>query len=301
VRRLLRGFLTILFVLTLVFVITRVTGDPTEWLLSDDASAEARAALRTHLGLDRSVPEQFMVYLQQVASGDFGTSFYEHRPVTTVFFERLPATLELMGLAVLLALLLGVTLGVAAALNRNGWLDRLLMAISFSAYAVPNFVLGIILILFFSLYLRALPSAGYGTWQHYVMPVVTLGASYAALIARITRSSMLDVMGQDYVRTARSKGLSEFMVVAKHALRNALTPILTLMGLLAAGLVGGSVVIETVFAWPGAGRLIVNAVLRRDFPVLQLAVLCIAATVVVVNMIVDMSYALVDPRIEHRN
>jgi peptide/nickel transport system permease protein len=132
------------------------------------------------------------------------------------------------------------------------------------------------------------------------MPVVTLGASYAALIARITRSSMLDVMGQDYVRTARSKGLSEFAVVAKHALRNALTPILTLMGLLAAGLVGGSVVIETVFAWPGAGRLIVNAVLRRDFPVLQLAVLCIAATVVVVNMIVDMSYALVDPRIEHR-
>lgn len=242
--------------------------------------------------------EQYRIYMTGLVRGDFGMSYYEHRAVTEVFAERLPPTIKLMGLSLLFALLIGLVLGVSAALTRNSWLDRMLMTLSFSAYAVPNFVLGIVLILVFSLHLRILPSGGYGTWAHYVMPVFALGAANAALIARLVRSSMLDVLGQDYVRTARGKGLPEHTVVIKHSLRNAFGPVLTVIGLLMATLVGGSVVVETVFAWPGAGRLIVNAVLERDFALLQLAVLCVALAVVTINILVDLGYAALDPRIQ---
>lgn len=296
-RRTLRGIVTIFFVVTLVFFATRLTGDPTDWLLPDSATPDERAAMRTYLGVDRSLPEQYVIYLRDCLRLDFGTSFYEHRPVSQVFFERVPLTVKLMGTSLAVAITVGVSVGIIAAFRRNGPLDRLLMSLSFSAYAMPNFVLGILLIFFFSLILQKLPSSGSGSWKHYIMPVLTLSSSNAAILARMTRSSMLNVIGEDYIRTARAKGLTERLVIIKHCLRNALIPVLTMIGFMLTGLIGGSVVVERVFAWPGAGRLIVDAVLKRDFPVLQMAVLVISVTVVLVNALIDIGYALVDPRI----
>lgn len=296
-RRLGRAFLTLWFIVTVVFVATRLTGDPTDWLLADSATEEMRAMLRGQLGLDRPVHEQYLIYLRGVVGGDFGNSFYERRPVTTVFAERLPYTLQLMGLALLFAVLSGVVVGVVSAVQRNGWLDRLLMTGTFAAYATPDFVLGIGLILVFSLQLGWLPSSGRNSWMHLIMPVLTLGSSSAALIARLTRSSLLDVLGQDYVRTAKAKGVSGRAVVLRHALRPAFIPVLTMIGLMLGSLVGGAVVVETVFAWPGAGRLIVNAVTARDYPVLQFSILIVASVVVVVSVLIDLGYALLDPRV----
>jgi ABC-type dipeptide/oligopeptide/nickel transport system permease component len=289
--------MTLLVVLTAVFFATRLTGDPTDFLLPDDASVQAREELRITLGLDRPIPLQYMAYLRLVVRGNFGSSYFERRPVTTMLGERVGPTLRLAFLSLGLALLLGLPAGIIAALNRNSFVDRAVMALSFSAYAIPNFVLGIGLIFLLSLQLRLLPSSGYGTWQQYLMPVFTLGASSAALLARLARSSVLDTIHQDYVRTARSKGVANTNVVLKHVLRNAFTPILTILGLQVGTLVAGSIVVETVFAWPGVGRLIIRAVQQRDFPVLQLAVIIVAASVVLVNFAVDMLYAVVDPRV----
>ncbi len=296
-RRLPRSLLTLAFIVTLVFVGTRLTGDPTMWLLPDDAPPQARASMRAALAVDKPIPEQYWRYLQGLARGDFGNSFYERRPVTQVFAERLGPTLRLSGLALVLSILIGVPVGIMTALHRNSVLDRTLMSLSFTAYAIPNFVLGIMLILIFSLVLRWLPSGGYGDWRHYLMPVFTLGASHAALIARLTRSSMLEVLNEDYVRTARAKGLPGRVTVWKHALRNAFLPVLTIVGLSLATLISGSVVTETVFAWPGVGRLVLTSVVHRDFPTLQFVVLVIACAVVVANVLVDISYSLLDPRI----
>jgi ABC-type dipeptide/oligopeptide/nickel transport system permease component len=292
-----RAVLTLVVVLTFVFFATRLTGDPTYFLLPDDASPTAVQQLRRTLGLDQPLPVQYVLYLGTVARGDFGNSYFERRPVVTMLGERVRPTIELAVLSLALALALGLPAGIIAALNRNSFVDRGVMAVSFSAYAIPNFVLGIGLIFILSLQLRMLPSSGYGTWQQFLMPVITLGASSAALLARLARSSVLDTIHQDYVRTARSKGLGGAAVVLKHVLRNAFTPILTILGLQVGTLVAGSIVVETVFAWPGVGRLIVRAVQQRDFPVLQLAILVVAASVVIVNFIVDALYAVVDPRV----
>lgn len=292
-----RGLLTLLFVVTLVFFATRATGDPTDWLLPDSASEQARESMRAHLGLDRPVHEQFFIYVANAVRGDLGVSFFERRPVAVVFAERLPYTMQLMGISLAVALFVGILVGVIAAANRNGWLDRGLMTLTFIAYSVPDFVMGIGLILLFSLQLGWLPSSGRGTWQHLVMPVMTLGLSSAALIARLTRSAMLDVLGQDYIRTARAKGLNERIVLLRHSLRNSLIPVISVVASMLAGLVGGAVVVETVFAWPGAGRLIVSAVMNRDFPVLQYSVLIVAAVVAAASILLDLCYALIDPRV----
>ena len=292
-----RAGLTLVVVLTIVFFATRMTGDPTDFLLPDDATPQMAQELRRTLGLDRPLPFQYVVYMQTVVRGDFGISYFERRAVTTMLGERLAPTFQLALLSLALALILGLPAGIIAALKRNSFIDRAVMALSFSAYAIPNFVLGIGLIFIVSLQLQLLPSSGYGTWQQFIMPVVTLGASSAALLARLARSSVLDTIHQDYVRTARSKGLGESTVVLKHVLRNAFTPILTILGLQVGTLVAGSIVVETVFAWPGVGRLIIRAVQQRDFPVLQLAVIVVAASVVAVNFVVDMLYAVVDPRV----
>lgn len=297
VQRTVRAIATLLVVLTFVFFATRLTGDPTEFLLPDDASPVAVQQLRTTLGLDRPLPVQYVAYLGTVVRGDFGISYFERRSVTTMLGERVGPTFQLALLSLVVAIVLGLPTGIIAALNRNSFIDRTVMALSFSAYAIPNFVLGIGLIFLVSLQLQMLPSSGYGTWQQFVMPVITLGASSAALLARLTRSSVLDTIHQDYVRTARSKGLGGTTVILKHVLRNAFTPILTILGLQVGTLVAGSIVVETVFAWPGVGRLIIRAVQQRDFPVLQLAVVVVAASVVSVNYIVDMLYAVVDPRV----
>jgi len=298
-QRGIRAALTLAVVLTAVFFATRITGDPTLFLLPDDASPQAREELRATLGLDRPLPLQYGAFLGAVARGDFGISYYERRSVTEMLGERLAPTIQLAVLSLALALALGVPAGIAAALHRDTPFDRAVMGASFSAYAIPNFVLGIGLIFLFSLTLRWLPSSGYGSWAQFLMPVITLGASSAALLARLTRSSMLDTIHQDYVRTARSKGLSGRAVILKHVVRNAFTPVLTVLGLQIGSIVAGSVVVETVFAWPGVGRMIVRAVQQRDFPVLQLAVVVVAATVVTVNLVVDLMYAVVDPRVRY--
>lgn len=298
-KRIGRGFLTLVFITVVVFVATRLTGDPTQWMLDDSATEAQRAALRTELGLDKNLLTQFGIYIGQIAQGDFGISFFEHRPASEVFFERIPKTIQLMGTSIAVGVILGVATGIIAALKRNSWIDRTFMSLAFFAYAIPNFVLGILLILIFSFQFRLLPSAGSGTIQHLIMPVATIAAHYWALIARITRSSMLDTLQQDYVRTAKAKGVSDTIIVIKHCLRNAFLPVLTLLGIMAGGMVGGSVVVETVFAWPGAGRLIVNAVVTQDFPVLQLAVLLVAVIVIAANLAVDFTYTLLDPRVQY--
>ncbi len=295
--RLLRSLLTLWLVFTFVFVASRLSGDPIQLLYPDGLSPEAEATMREYLGLNRSLIEQYLKYVSGLFQGDLGDSFFQRRDVGAMFTERLPATVSLAFFAFLLSLITGVPAGIAAALNRGRLPDHLIMSASFFSYALPNFVLGIALILIFSFSLHLLPSSGQGSWRHFLMPVATLGLSSAAGIARFTRSAMLDVLTQDYLRTARSKGLAAVQVIAKHALRNAAIPVLTILGLQVGTLVAGSVVVETVFAWPGIGSLLADAATRRDFPVMQIGVLIVAASVIVANLLVDVGYGLLDPRI----
>lgn len=292
----LRALLTLWIVVTAVFVATRLSGDPTYHLLPPDTPEAQRAELRQQLGLDRSIAVQYGRYLQDIARGEFGRSIFTGMPVTEMFADRIPDTLRLTLSALLLAIAVGLPVGIAAALKRNSGLDRTLMTVSFVAQATPNFALGIALILVFSFALQWLPSGGTGGAAHFVLPVITLAMATAASIARLTRSSMLDVLNQEYMRFARGKGLGRATVVLKHGLRNAFPPVLTILGLQVGTLIGGAVVVEAVFAWPGAGRLLVDAVLERDYPLLQFGVMAVAATVILANMAVDMCHGLLDPR-----
>lgn len=292
----LRALLTLWIVVTAVFVATRISGDPTYHLLPPDTPEAQRAELRQKLGLDRSIAVQYGRYLQGIARGEFGRSIFTGIPVTEMFADRIPDTLRLTLSALLLAILVGLPVGIVAALKRNSALDRALMTVSFVGQATPNFALGITFILVFSFALQWLPSGGTGGAAHFVLPVITLAMATAASIARLTRSSMLDVLNQEYMRFARGKGLGRATVVLKHGLRNAFPPVLTILGLQVGTLIGGAVVVEAVFAWPGAGRLLVDAVLERDYPLLQFGVMAVAATVILANMAVDMCYGLLDPR-----
>jgi peptide/nickel transport system permease protein len=295
--RLWRGVLTVWFVLTVAFVTPRLVGDPARSLLPEDATPAEQAELRARLGLDLPLTRQYVAYLGNVLRGDFGESFAERRPATETVLERVPATLQLGGIALALSVLLGVGGGVLAATRREGPWDRLLTAGALVGQAVPNFVLGVALILVFSLALRWLPSGGREGWHSLVMPVATLAAASSAWLLRLTRGVMLDLAEQDFVRTAHAKGVGAASVALKHVLRNACLPVLTLLGLRAGALVAGSVVVETVFAWPGVGRLLVHAVVTRDFPVIQFAVVLVSVSVVVANLLVDMLYGVVDPRV----
>ena len=297
VRRLVRASMTLACILTLVFVLTRLSGDPTQWLLPDDAGRQAHDEMRASLGLNLPIHVQYARYLLGLVHGDFGESYQYLRPVGSLFVERLPATLPLGGLAFALAVAVGIPLGVVAARFRNSVADRLLMSVAVAGHTVPNFVLGILGIFLFSLILHALPSGGSGSPAHFVLPVLTLAAGATATIARLTRSSMLEVLHADYLDTARAKGVTEPVVVVRHALRNALGPVLTVIGLELGTLIGGAVVVETVFAWPGIGSLVVNAAKSRDFPVIQFGTLLIAATMITCNLLVDLSYSVLDPRI----
>lgn len=296
VRRTLRALLTLWIVVTVVFVATRISGDPTYHLVPPDTPEAQREMLREQLGLTRPLIVQYADYLSRIAQGDLGHSFFSGRPVVEIYFERLPATLSLAVPALLLAILAGIPIGTLAAVNLNRPVDRGLMAMSFVGQSVPNFVLGIVLILIFSFALQWLPSGGAGTIEQGILPILTLGTASIAGIARLTRSSLLDVLGQDYVRFASAKGLPPSVVILKHGLRNAILPVLTIVGLQVGTLIGGAVVVEAVFSWPGAGRLLVSAVLQRDFPMLQFGVLAVAATVILANTLVDISYGLLDPR-----
>ena len=295
--RTIRALITLWVILTVVFVATRVSGDAIDYLLPEGTDPESRRAMVAYLGLDRSVGAQYLIYVREFLSGHFGLSLYERRPVEQIFAERLVPSLELYTAALALAVGVGMPLGILAALRRNTAIARGIMTAAFLGYAVPNFVLAILLMLVFSFYLGWLPSSGAATPAHFVMPTLAVGSVLLAAIVRFTRSSMLDVLSQDYLRTARAKGVSERDVVFRHALRNALIPILTVIGLQFTNVLGSAVIIETVFAWPGLGEQIVLATIRRDYPTLQFGVIGFAAVVVAVNLAVDLLYSVVDPRV----
>jgi peptide/nickel transport system permease protein len=301
VTKLARGLLTLLLAVTFVFIVLRASGDPAQVMLADDASPDAIAAFRERWGLDHSMLHQYWTYLTAMLQGDFGTSFRDGRPALTVIAERLPVTLELGVAALLLTLALGIPAGIIAALKRGSWVDQATMSFTILGHSIPNFFLGILLILLFSMTLRWLPSSGSGSFWHLLMPAITLGTAAAATVARFTRSSMLDVLHQSFMRTAKAKGIPHNRRIMGHALPNAAIPVVTVVGMRIGGLIGGAVTIETVFAWPGIGMLLVNSVNQRDLAVVQGIVLLIALTMVTVNLIVDLTYGWLDPRIELQN
>ena len=302
-RRIL-GTLPVLFGVTLVvFAMTYLTpGDPVVALLGDSAqgiTGEAREALRTQLGLDRPWPVQYLSYVRGLLQGDLGTSVRSRRPVLDEVRDRLPATAELALAGLAIAVVLGVSLGVAAALRRRTWVDALAIAVALVGVSVPVFWSGFVLMLIFSLELGWLPASGRGTLAHLILPALTVGVASAAFIARITRGAVIETLSQDYVRTARAKGLAARVVVVRHALRNALLPIVTVVGLQLGGLLGGSVLTETVFAWPGVGRMLVDAILARDLPLVQGSVLLVSLIFMLVNLLVDLSYAAINPKVRY--
>jgi len=300
VRRIILTIPVILGILVISFMLTRLSGDPTDLILPPDAPDSAREAFRRVNGLDQPLISQFFTFAINIFRGDFGNSLRFHEPALSLVMERMGATLELAIAAMTIAILVGIPTGVVAAYMRNTPVDISVRGVSLLGQAMPSFYLGILSIIIFAVWLRWFPSGGRGTWLHLVLPATTLSFQLVALIARVTRSCMLDVLGQDYIRTARAKGLSERRVVWLHALRNAFIPVLTVIGLQVGFLLGGVIVTETVFSWPGVGRLAVQAIYARDFPVVQTVVFLFAMIFVIVNLIVDLLYAAIDPRIGYR-
>lgn len=293
--------LPVLFgILLITFILTHLSGDPTDLILPADATESARQAFREKHGLDRPLWVQFANFSWHAIQGDFGNSLRFSNSAISLVTERMAATTELAAAALFLAISVGVPAGVVAAYWRNTTIDVAVRALTLVGQAVPSFYLGIVSIIIFAVWLRWLPTGGRGTWDQLVLPAATLSLNLVALIARVTRSSMLDVLGQDYIRTARSKGLGETVVVWLHALRNAFIPVLTVIGLQVGFLMGGVIVTETVFSWPGVGRLAIQAIYARDFPVVQAVVFLFAMIFVIVNLVVDLLYAALDPRIGYK-
>jgi len=299
-RRLLLTLPVMAGILLVSFMLTHLSGDPTDLLLPPDATDEARAAFRAQHGLDQPLWTQFVQFCAHALRGDFGASLRFQQPAFQLVMERLGATTELAIGAMLIAILIGVPAGVIAANGRNTSVDIVVRSLTLFGQAVPSFYLGILSIIIFAVWLRWLPTGGQGTLAHLILPSATLSLNIVALIARVTRSCMLDVLGADYIRTARAKGLDEWIVVWVHALRNAFIPVLTVIGLQVGLLMGGVVVTETVFSWPGVGRLAIQAIYARDFPVVQAVVFLFATIFVLVNLVVDLLYAALDPRISYR-
>jgi peptide/nickel transport system permease protein len=296
-RRLFEFVIVLLGVLTIVFVLQRLSGDPTNLLLPLDAPESVRVELRRQLGLDQPLIAQYVRFLANVAAGDLGDSYRFRQPALGLVLERFPATLLLAGASLLISLVIALPLGILAAVHRNSWVDTLATGISLIGQAMPVYWLGLLGILLFAVQWRLLPSMGGGSFAALILPATTLAVYSASRIMRLTRSAMLDVLHQDYIRLARAKGLSEGKVLIKHALRNASIPIVTIIGLQFGGLLGGAVITETVFAWPGVGRLAVNAVQQRDFPVVQAVTVVIALAFSLINLVVDLLYARLNPRI----
>ena len=297
VRRGVRAVLALLLVTVVVFTLLHLSGDPTYILLAPEATPEQRAAFRATYGLDQPLPVQYASYLARVVRGDFGQSFSFQTPALAVVLQRLPATLELTLAAMLIAVACALPAAVLAALRRGTGFDRILMGVTLLGQSVPTFWLGMMMILVLAVKLHLLPVSGRGSLAHLVMPAVALSLWLMALLARITRSEMLEVLEQDYVRTARAKGISESAIAARHALKNALLPIVTVLGIQFGGLLGGAVMTETVFAWPGVGTMILDAILKKDFPVVLAGVVVVAVGFIVVNLVLDVLYAVLDPRI----
>jgi ABC-type dipeptide/oligopeptide/nickel transport system permease component len=282
------------------FITAHTTGDPVDLMVPDSTPQEERDALRIHLGLDRPVATQFATFLGRALQGDLGYSFVQKVAVSDLVIERMPATLQLALTAFVLSLLLALPMGVFIALRRNTVSDLVVTTLAMIGQAAPNFWLGLMLVILFAVELKMLPVSGYGGVEYLVLPAVTLALQSTARITRLVRSGMLEVLGSEYVRTARAKGLLERTVLWVHAFRNAMIPVVTLAGLELAELVSGAFITETIFAWPGLGRLAINAVYQRDFPVIQGVVLVAAAGFVLVNLLVDLLYTWIDPRVSLR-
>jgi peptide/nickel transport system permease protein len=296
-RKIFHTLFVALGVVTLVFAALRLSGDPAATMLPGDASVDELRDLRRALGLDQPLWAQYLGFLRGAVTGDFGTSFRHQQPALPLVLERLPATLELAGAALLLAVAVALPLGVLAAIYRGRALDVLAMGFAVVGQATPYFWMGIMLILIVSVELGWLPTSGRGGLERLILPAITLGTHFAASLARLTRTSMLEVLGQPFVTTARAKGLSEWSVILGHALKNAAVPVVTLIGLQFGTLLGGAVVTETIFAWPGVGRLAVQSIFVRDYPVVQAGVFVLALTFVFLNLVVDLLYGVLDPRI----
>ncbi len=300
VRRALAALLVILGVVTVIFAVVRVIpGDPAQVLLGTYATAEMVAEQRAKMGLDRSLPVQYGLFLRQAALGDWGRSYHEGRPAFGLVIERMPATVELAVAGILLTVVLSVVLGTLAARWVQSVADRLIGAFSLLGQAIPNFWLGLVLVIVFARNLHWLPSFGRGTLAHLVLPTVTLAVQLIGVMTRLVRAGILEVMNQDYVRTARAKGVGEARVLTRHVYRNMMIPVVTVLGLQLGALLGGVVVIETVFAWPGLGRLIVTSINNRDYPVVQASVTFAAVIFVFLNLLVDLVYGYLDPRIRY--
>jgi glutathione transport system permease protein len=301
IKRLLGLAPTLLIVAVLVFLFVHMLpGDPARLAAGQDADEQTVELVRKELGLDRPLPEQFVSYFSNMLQGDFGTSMRTRRPVSTEIAERFMPTLLLTLTSMAWAVMLGMTIGVVSAVYRNRWPDRLGMTLAVSGISFPSFALGMLLMELFSVKLGWLPTVGADSWRHYILPSLTLGAAVAAVMARFTRASFVEVIQEDFVRTARAKGLPERIVVIKHCLRNALIPVVTMMGLQFGFLLGGSIVVEAVFNWPGLGRLLVDSVTQRDYPVIQTLVLLFSLEFILINLIVDLLYGFINPTIRYK-
>ncbi len=292
---------TLLIVAVLVFLFLHLLpGDPARLAAGPEANPQTVELVRKDLGLDRPLPEQFVRFVTGAVHGDFGRSLRTKRPVATEIAARFMPTFWLTVTSMAWSVLFGLIIGMLSAVWRNRWPDRVGMTLAVSGISFPAFALGMVLMQIFSVQLGWLPTVGADTWKHYILPSLTLGAAVAAIMARFTRSSFVDILGDDYIRTARAKGLAESTVVVKHALRNALIPVVTMMGLQFGFLLGGSIVVEVVFNWPGLGRLLVDAVDMRDYPVMQALVLLFSLEFILINLIVDVLYGLINPTIRYR-
>jgi glutathione transport system permease protein len=301
VKRLLGLTPTLLLVAVLVFLFVHMLpGDPARLAAGQDADQQTVELVRKELGLDRPLPEQFVTFFTHMVQGDFGLSLRTRRPVSQEISERFLPTLLLTITSMAWAVVFGMGIGVMSAVSRNRWPDRIGMTLAVSGISFPAFALGMLLMQVFSVYLGWLPTVGADTWKHYILPSLTLGAAVAAVMARFTRSSLVEVIQEDFVRTARAKGLRERIVILRHCLRNALIPVVTMMGLQFGFLLGGSIVVEAVFNWPGLGRLLVDSVTMRDYPVIQALVLLFSLEFILINLAVDLLYGIINPTIRYK-
>ncbi|RLM11874.1 glutathione ABC transporter permease GsiC [Gibbsiella quercinecans] len=300
-KRLLGLIPTLLIVAVLVFLFVHLLpGDPARLAAGPEADEAVINLVRQELGLDKPLPMQFIHYFANALQGDFGTSIVSRRPVSEEIATRFMPTLWLTVTSMVWAVIFGMAIGIASAVWRNRWPDRIGMTLAVSGISFPAFALGMLLMQIFSVNLGWLPTVGADTWQHYILPSITLGAAVAAVMARFTRASFIDVMQEDYMRTARAKGVRETRVLLKHGLRNAMIPVVTMMGLQFGFLLGGSIVVEKVFNWPGLGRLLVDSVEMRDYPVIQAEVLLFSLEFILINLLVDMLYAAINPSIRYK-
>jgi ABC-type dipeptide/oligopeptide/nickel transport system permease component len=297
-RRLLLAVPTLFGVLVVAFLLLYVApGDPVEAMIGERADSATIARLRAELHVDDPLPQRFAHYVRRVAVGDLGRSYITDRPISQDIRERFPKTLQLAGAAMLLAAVIGITLGVLSARNPGGLVDRFALGLAYLGISFPVYWVGLLLILLFAVTLKWLPPSGYGGLRFLILPALTLGMRSIAFLARMTRSAMLDALNADFVRTARAKGLGEWVVTVRHALRNALIPVITVLGLDFGAYLTGSILTETIFSWPGIGRYVVNAISRRDLPAIQGSVLFLSTVFVLVNLLTDLAYAKADPRV----